>query len=185
MIIRAAADLRCHPATPCGDIRSLQVTVLRESAELELAFLLEGNLSAIRLLSCQAAGALTELWRSTCFEAFVSMEGDHGYHEFNFAPSGEWRVYAFRAYRVPARLERSIRSPSIATRFAAERFELNARLSLAELSPFYRNSVLRLGLSAVAESQDGSRSFWALRHCTARPDFHHAESFALRLDATG
>ena len=41
----------------------------------------------------------TDLWRHTCFEAFIAVEGLPAYHEFNFAPSGEWAIYAFAGYR--------------------------------------------------------------------------------------
>jgi hypothetical protein len=42
---------------------------------------------------------------------------------------------------------------------------------------------LRLGLSAVIESCNGSLSYWALRHPAGKPDFHHADAFALGLEA--
>ena len=38
---------------------------------------------------------------------------------------------------------------------------------------------LRLGLAAVIEASDGTRSYWALRHPAGQPDFHHADAFAL------
>ena len=41
---------------------------------------------------------------------------------------------------------------------------------------------LRLGLSVVIEAHDGALSYWALRHPQAKPDFHHAEAFALELE---
>jgi hypothetical protein len=128
---------------------------------------------------------MTDLWRNTCFEAFVRIEGEEAYHEFNFAPSGQWRAYAFHAYRVPAPLKAPIAWPSIVTKTTTERFELNARLSLADLSRCHCDSVLYLGLSAVVQTRDGSLSFWALRHSSSRPDFHQGQAFALRLEAPG
>ena len=41
---------------------------------------------------------------------------------------------------------------------------------------------LRLGLSAVVEDVDGILSYWALRHPSGKPDFHHTDAFALQLD---
>ena len=41
---------------------------------------------------------------------------------------------------------------------------------------------LRLALSAVVEADDGTLSYWALRHPPGRPDFHHADGFVLRLE---
>jgi hypothetical protein len=40
-----------------------------------------------------------------------------------------------------------------------------------------------VGLSAVIEEVDGSKSYWALRHPPGQPDFHHRDCFALRLEA--
>jgi hypothetical protein len=36
-------------------------------------------------------------------------------------------------------------------------------------------------VSAVVETLDGALSYWALRHPPGKPDFHHADSFALEL----
>ena len=38
-----------------------------------------------------------ELWRTTCFEAFVRTDG--GYVEYNLSPSGAWAAYRFDGYR--------------------------------------------------------------------------------------
>jgi len=39
----------------------------------------------------------------------------------------------------------------------------------------------RTALSAVIESADGTRSYWALAHPSDKPDFHHPDSFLLDL----
>ena len=39
----------------------------------------------------------------------------------------------------------------------------------------------RIGLSAVIEEQDGTISYWALRHAAGKPDFHHPDGFAMEL----
>jgi len=38
-------------------------------------------------------------------------------------------------------------------------------------------------ITAVIEEADGTKSYWALRHPSAQPDFHHADGFALELPA--
>src|SRR3954464_8994411 len=40
-----------------------------------------------------------ELWRTTCFEAFLRPLGEENYREWNFAPSGQWATYEFSGYR--------------------------------------------------------------------------------------
>ena len=41
----------------------------------------------------------------------------------------------------------------------------------------------RLGLSAVIEEADGTKSYWALAHPPGSPDFHHADCFVVELPA--
>jgi len=183
MTIETVADLRRHYATPCNDVSAVRVLVCRTSAQLELGFHVDGNISRICLTPRNSPQALAELWRHTCFEAFVEIEGQSAYHEFNFAPSREWRVYGFCAYRFPAPLASALRAPTVLVNTTNEQLELDARIALTDLSAIYSHSPLRLGLSAVIESQDGSLSYWALRHATGKPDFHHADTFALRLEA--
>ncbi len=39
----------------------------------------------------------------------------------------------------------------------------------------------QLGLSAVLEEKDGTKSYWALAHGGEKPDFHDPVCFAARL----
>ena len=47
----------------------------------------------------------------------------------------------------------------------------------------YRHAVLRIGPSTVVEASDGARSYWALRHPAAKPDFHRPDAFTMLLEA--
>src|SRR5260221_5889916 len=40
-----------------------------------------------------------DLWKTTCFEAFLRDPGGEAYREWNFAPSAEWAAYDFTASR--------------------------------------------------------------------------------------
>ena len=100
-----------------------------------------------------------------------------GYLEFNFSPSGEWAVYAFRGYRDRGELEIEL-TPGIVVRKSVDRLELGAVIC-RDFIP--QGGPLRLGLSAVVEDTEGVLSYWALRHPPGRPDFHHTDSFALQL----
>jgi len=142
-----------------------------------LAFALEGDLSGLRIPETRSSQRAGGLWRHTCFEVFVMAEDGPGYREFNFSPSGEWAVYAFRGYREGGELEVEL-CPEIVVRRAGDRLELDAEISLDWLPP---GSPVRLGLSAVVEDADGVLSFWALRHPPGKPDFHHTDAFALQL----
>jgi hypothetical protein len=171
--------LTCHPQTPSKAIRVIDVK-LKEAASgcLILNFCLVGDVSGLRIPESRSPRRADDLWRHTCFEAFM-MEGEGPeYREFNFSPSGEWAVYAFDSYRNGGVLENEL-SPGIVVSKATDRLELRAELCQG-LLPHGR--LLRLGLSAVVEDVDGILSYWALRHPPGKPDFHHTDAFDLQLD---
>jgi hypothetical protein len=72
-------------------------------------------------------------------------------------------------------------APEIVVRRSADRFELDAVVHLDRLPTTRSGSLLRIGLAAVIEDQDGRLFYWALEHPAAKPDFHHPDSFALEL----
>ena len=176
-------DLKCHPSARPEIVRSIQVLVRRSaSPELQMTFRLDGDISRIRIPVPSVPRFNTELWRHTCFEAFIRLDGQQEYHELNFAPSGEWAVFAFSGYRKGAPLENETLRPRIAVRSMPTRLELDAVANLDALSLSYSRATLRIGLSAVIETADGF-SYWALAHPGEKPDFHNADGFALLLDA--
>jgi len=124
------------------------------------------------------------LWEHTCFELFIAREGGPAYHELNLAPSREWALYAFRAYRErdPTPRHRQGVTPEVSMHHGDTHVELEARLSLPAVSSAYEDACLRIGLSAVVETTEGALSYWALRHPRHKPDFHHPDAFALRLE---
>jgi hypothetical protein len=100
------------------------------------------------------------------------------YREFNFSPSGEWAVYDFRGYRNGGVLENEL-APGIIVHKTIDRLELGAEIGQAFL---LHGRPLRLGLSAIVEDAGGILSYWALRHPPGKPDFHHADAFAVQLE---
>jgi len=183
MTVEHRIDLSCHPSTHPGAVRAIQVLVRRSaSAELQLTFRLDGDRPHIRIPALAAPRIGTELWRHTCFEAFIALQGQPAYYEFNFAPSGEWCAYALSGYRNGAPAADEMMRPHIAVSSTSSRLELDAVVPLDSLSAVHPRAVLRIGLSAVIEASDGTLSYWALRHPTDKPDFHNADSFALLLD---
>ncbi len=140
-----------------------------------MRYLLEADLGRMRLVSAERG----ELWQHTCFELFVAPHGSSGYQEFNFAVSGAWVAYAFSGYRKGGRLP-DAPAPKLAVHTTGETLELEAEIALD--GPGARGE-LAVGLCAVIESSLGQLSYWALRHAPGKPDFHHPDSFAARLDA--
>ena len=173
-------NLRCHEFTSTATVRAISVLVRRSSSgEFRMTFRLDGDIPGIRI---SPPGALrTELWRHTCFEAFIAVEGGQAYHEFNFAPSRDWTVYKFSGYRNGGPVAHRAMRPHIAIRSTSDQLELDAFVRLEALSATHPIAVLRIGLAAVIETSDGL-SYWALRHPADKPDFHNAAGFALLVE---
>jgi hypothetical protein len=166
-------------------VQSVQVLLRRTAdAELQLSFRLDGDIRRVLIPSPHMPRIETELWRHTCFEAFIALVGQPAYHEFNFAPSGDWAVHTFSGYRNGGPLASEMPHPNIVVRSTGRRFELDSVIHLDSLSAIHRRASLRIGLSAVVEATDGF-SYWAIRHPSGKPDFHHAECFALMLEPPG
>jgi hypothetical protein len=174
-------DLKCHPSAPTEVVRGIKVSIGRSASELRITYHLDGDISRIVIPQQAAPRIGKELWRHTCFEAFVALEGQGAYHEINFAPSGEWTVYAFNSYRDGGPLTDATMRPDIAVRSTDSRLELDAVVRLERLSAMHARALLDVGLSAVIEASDGF-SYWALWHPADKPDFHRADGFALRLE---
>jgi len=185
MTVEHWVDLRCHPSTRPETVRTIQVLVCRSANdELQLTFRLDGDIPRIWVPSPSVPRFATQLWRHTCFEAFIAVEGQPSYHEFNFAPSGEWAIYAFSGYRNGGPVANEMMRPNIAVRSTGSRLELDTLVRLEELSGIHPRASLRIGLSAIIEASDGL-SYWALRHPADKPDFHDADGFALLLAPPG
>jgi hypothetical protein len=176
-------ELARHPSTPAEAVRAIAVLARRSANELRMTFRLDGDIRRISIPSPSIPRIARQLWQHTCFEAFVAVEGQREYHEFNFAPSGEWAAYAFSGYRngplVP--LANDMLRPQIAVRSTDNRLELDSLARLDALSAIHPRAPIHVGLSAVIEASDGF-SYWALGHRTDKPDFHDAHGFALLLE---
>lgn len=147
---------------------------------MDLQYRLTGNLSQLCIPAMQLSAVSDELWRHTCFEAFIGVMGESAYWEFNFSPSGQWAVYVFRNYRKRDPLISS-QIPQITVTEDRQKLELTATITSSLLPILQTGKVLQLGLNAVIETIDGSQSYWALRHPSERPDFHHRDGFVYQL----
>ena len=136
-------------------------------------FTIAGRLTDIVMPSPATPMRRDGLWQTTCLELFIAGQGA-SYREFNFAPSREWAAYMFDGYRSGMR-ELDIQPPTIA-HFGDDRVAAFAiALDLgADIPP----GPLHIGLSAIIEQRDGSKSWWALVHPPGAPDFHHRDCFA-------
>lgn len=184
MTAKAFAHLLiAHPQTPCPAIEALTVTTDVQAQEgrwgVLLHYLVQGDTAQLRVpLKSANAGPADNLWRHTCFEAFLNRPGETAYTEFNFSPSGQWAAYAFKDERERDTQVVEIISPRIELAQSPKALSLRAWMPLPEVQ---LGQTLNLGLSAVIETQDGSLSYWALHHTDARPDFHRKAGWTASL----
>lgn len=184
MLAENWTELRCHPATRTTAVRAIRALARRSESALEAKFRLAGDLAQISVPPSGPVRIGNELWRHTCFEAFIGLQGRTSYHEYNLSPSGEWAVYAFREYRDGGVLHDESMRPQIAVRSTPDSLELDAAIRLDRLSREHPHASLLIGLSAVVETNHGL-SYWALLHSGEKADFHRADSFALLLKPLG
>jgi hypothetical protein len=97
--------------------------------------------------------------------------------EFNFSPSFEWAAYEFSSYRSGME-DLATHDPEIIISTTDGWFFL-----AVEALPELPISAVRVGLSAVVEEVDGTRSYWALAHPSGEPDFHDPACFVLEVPA--
>ncbi len=162
-----------HPASPLSPIKTLRVDIDTSGSDLRLQFVAEGDIRSLDWPYGGVPGRAKELWRHTCFEAFLA--GSDGYVEFNLAVEGQWASYHFSSYREGMRLaEQTATQPVLSGSGYDGILILESWLQVP-------SGASRLGLSAVLEAVDGTISYWALAHPSDKPDFHHPDSFVLDL----
>jgi hypothetical protein len=142
--------------------------------------------AAVRLPDRLADGLISPgptdgLWQSTCFELFWASKVRREYFEHNFAADGRWASYRFSDYREGMAVD--TQAPrSIAVELAASGFSVHVAAPFMPMD----GPRSKIGLSAVIEEIDGTKSYWALRHSPrGTPDFHHRDCFALTLGPPG
>lgn len=167
-----------HPTLPCPAVYSLhtEITYLNDG-NVHLQYILCGNPAHLYIPSPLPATFADGLWEHTCFEAFIGVQNEDSYREFNFSPSGRWAAYAFSTYRERVTWT-TAHDPRISITRTDSELRLEAFITAADLPPNPAGKPLQLGLTAVLEMQDGSKSYWALEHPAERPDFHHRNGFA-------
>jgi hypothetical protein len=183
--VNIQTELLCYPGASCAAVRSLQVELaIRPGGGLHLCYALIADLSRLLIPGPMPPQMADGLWQHTCFEAFVALADDSRYHEFNFSPSGQWAAYAFDSYRV-RRPWTAQRTPNIKIEQTDTRLRLEADIAAVDLPPNERNFPYRLGLTAVIETVNQDRSYWALHHPGTHPDFHQREGFIQSFTVSG
>lgn len=154
-------------------MRRIEVHLHGTAGALELRYVLDGDVDRLSIPQGDPRRA-DRLWQHTCFEAFLAGEGS-AYFEYNFAPSRQWALYRFGAYREGMASVEPARAPRIAIEAGPRRLRLDVEVDAPLPAP-------RIALAAVVEDADGRLTYWALAHPPGKPDFHHPDAFALRLN---
>jgi hypothetical protein len=166
-----------HPDTPCPEVAGISVSMARDGDLIALDWQIEGDIGALAIPAPASPARTDGLWQHLCVELFVGDAAGPGYTEFNFAPSGAWAAYRFDDYRTGMRELEMTNGPAIAVVESANTLAASVSLNLEILAE------RDIGLSAVIETRDGAKRYWALAHPPGKPDFHHADCFIRKLAA--
>jgi hypothetical protein len=176
--------LKLHPGSLSFATTHIAVDVARPRVgSLVLYYFVTGKINELRIPPVVPTARTNELWRHTCFEAFIRSSRGDGYYEFNFAPSTQWAAYWFSSYRSGMRVATEISTLRIEVQSDAGLYTLQASLDLDRVSSLPHDAVWHLGLSAVLEETSGRKSYWAFAHPPGKPDFHHSVCFAHEISA--
>jgi hypothetical protein len=177
-------ELKPHPAMPPDTIQSVNVALFMTNGDgMLLRYSVTG--SGLMLPEWRSPERADGLWQTTCFELFLRPPRSEAYFEFNFSPSSQWAAYEFDGYRTGMRRLPLSVDPFVDREPSPEGEELNADyvlesdVDLAEIP----SRPLLMGLAAVIEEENGTKSYWALSHPPGKPDFHHPDCFAFELPA--
>ena len=173
-----------HPDTPCPAVERLEVEAERRGDVLELDYVLTGATERLRIPAPTEPQRQDGLWQHSCFEAFLRPGEGPAYAELNLSPSSEWAAYRLESYRAGMQPLPEVADPGIDCVVQRNGIRLRARLQLGSV-PLLAGAPWRVGLSAIVERDDGTRTFWALAHPPGEPDFHHTHCFAAALPAAG
>ena len=171
-----------HTASPTSAVCSIKAEISTTSdGALRLQYLLEGELEQLAIPAGVSSVRADELWRHTCFEAFIAASSSSAYCEFNFSPSTQWAAYGFTRYRQEMTPLECGASLPVEVRCSDGRLELEATITCMALRALSGDGDIRLALAAIIKEKQGRLSYWALAHPSSSPDFHHPGSFTLHL----
>jgi hypothetical protein len=172
--------LICHPLTPVHTVLAVTADYRIDGPIVWLRFMVDLTGETLAMPALAEAARADNLWQTTCFELFARATGHTDYIEYNLSPNGAWAAYAFGSYRAEVAPLVVAAPPLIGLDLGAEWASLETTLTLPD---HLAGCGLEIGLSAVIEETDGTKSYWALAHPPGKPDFHHSTCFALTLPA--
>ena len=178
---KPVAPLASHPAAPPSPGVEVLASVALDASGLVLRFSVRAapHLVAVAPRSARP-GRRDRLWEHTCCDAFVGTARGDAYLEVNLAPSEDWALWAFDAYRAGMRAA-ACEAPRMRVLRMPRELRVDAILDAVAVQGFLGPPPYRVGLGAVVEEQDGRRSYFALAHPAKRPDFHACAAWTLEV----
>lgn len=174
-------QLLCHPKMPANSVKTVSAGLsLIAEEQLWLRYYVEVEEPHLEIGEPGDSIHTDGLWQTTCFEAFLADHGGTSYIELNFAPSSAWAAYEFADIRTDMKKLTLPTKPEIGLEMSAGHVALEAQLNLPK---HWRGKQLSVGLTAVMEEPSGIKSYWALKHNKAAPDFHDRSCFTARVEA--
>ncbi len=165
-------ELKRHPWNQIHRDYGVSCHIDSFEAPLRIGFQIRGDTASLMLEPASHNPVFRdEIWQSSCFELFVQSANETEYCEFNFAPNGDWAAYHFDDYRHGMKII-SIKQPKI--RVVNSDGNLDVMIALDNLAINRQNA--KIGLCIILESPEG-KSYWALKHCDNKPDFHQKHCF--------
>jgi len=152
----------------------------RQGHTLDLTFRLLGRMTDIEVPPPGGGSSRRiGLWENTCFEFFIGPRNSSRYWEFNLSPSGDWNVFRFETYRQGLYEEKAFISFPFKVRIQPDSLGVALKIDLDFISPAVQP--LEMAVSAVIKNRAGELSYWALIHPGPEVDFHHRDSFIIKL----
>jgi hypothetical protein len=169
--------LTAHLAYPPGRVTGVEARVIGfDSDWFRVRWRIEGA-QALVVPTFAGRGRADELWKTTCFELFVRPAGGEAYVELNLSPSERWAAYDFTGYRAGMAERPASREPDSTIRLGSTFAIFDAAIPRDVLPALPAAA----NFTAAIEEQGGVKSFWALSHPDAKPDFHDPACFTAEL----
>lgn len=172
-------DLAFHPAHSPLAVRSMEARIIGfDTTWMRVRWKMLG---ASKLVAPPFAGKgrADGLWRTTCFEMFIQAGDGPDYCEINLSPSERWNVYDFDGPRSGMAERPMPREPVCALRLGSDMAIFDAAIPAAGLP----ERPWRCSFNAVIEEAGGHKSYWAIAHKAAVPDFHDPACFTAEVAA--
>ncbi len=150
---------------------------------LEAAFFLKDPTNRVKKpkpVASPSPERANDLWKTTCFELFLSQAGSSDYYEINLSPDGKWNAYYFKSYRTP-------QPPAESTEISLQKIRWSED-TLRATFDFKNKNLLNLqwdcSMTAVIETNSNQKFYFATSHEGEKPDFHLRKSFKLKRGST-